>query len=56
MIFLIIIIFAIIIYQKNQYIKDLEKQILVLKQKLKQATNLNETLEQQENIKIMNYS
>lgn len=51
MIFLIIIIFAIIIYQKNQYIKDLEKQILVLKQKLKQATNLNETLEQQDSIK-----
>lgn len=49
--FVIIIILAVIIYQKNQYIKELEKQILVLKQKLKKATNLNETAETQEIIK-----
>lgn len=48
---IIIVILAVIIYQKNQYIKELEKQILVLKQKLKKATNLNETAEAQEIIK-----
>lgn len=46
----IVIILAVIIYQKNQYIKELEKQILVLKKKLKNAVNVNEMPTQQETL------